>query len=523
MKPFKNKCLAILLWVVSGFAWGQGAPAGNVIFASGEARIINAGGVARDAAKGMAVTQGDTLVTGKAGALHVRMSDAGFIAMRPDTRLAVREFAWNGKEDGLEKSVLSLVQGGFRTITGVIGRRNKDNYQVITPTATIGIRGTDHEPHYIPPSAPGEKPVIEAEPGTYNKVNVGATFIRNGDGVVELGPNETGFASATPGQAPLRLARLPAFMRNAPVPLNMPERDQSGEDSGPTRRQMLLARLTDWAEGDDERKRMVRNLLRYAVVVANSNLDLSVPVAEAFTLAPPGTAMVGGVTTPLLSENGGFFVSPDNGNVVLLGPNARPLFVAAGGTDGFRYSRGVAPLVDGGSATVNSSDVTWGIYAGGDTFISGVALNTRYFHFMLANNLSTLAQLQVPGGAAFATVSGFTKPINEAGQVGGNVTLSVNLTFGASPQITAYNLGVTDAAGRIWTAKLQTTQSLLSFAPGVGTGNNLQVVNCTGCVIPTGTGKARGYVIGGASRDALLSSYGLNAGTASVTGSVVVK
>ena len=92
MKSLKNKCLAILLWAVSGFAWGQGAPAGNVIFASGEARIINAAGVGRDAVKGMAVTQGDTLVTGKAGALHVRMSDAGFIAMRPDTRLAVREF-----------------------------------------------------------------------------------------------------------------------------------------------------------------------------------------------------------------------------------------------------------------------------------------------------------------------------------------------------------------------------------------------------------------------------------------------
>ena len=67
MKSLKNKCLAILLWAVSGFAWGQGAPAGNVIFASGEARIINAAGVGRDAVKGMAVTQGDTLVTDTVG------------------------------------------------------------------------------------------------------------------------------------------------------------------------------------------------------------------------------------------------------------------------------------------------------------------------------------------------------------------------------------------------------------------------------------------------------------------------
>ena len=105
------------------------------------------------------------------------------------------------------------------------------------------------------------------------------------------------------------------------------------------------------------------------------------------------------MTAPALSANGGTFVSPDNGTVLLLGPNARPLFIAAGGTDGFRYSRGVAPWVDGGSATVNSSDVTWGIYAGGDAFVSGVALNllvgglTRFFLQLVFDSSSNSPQV----------------------------------------------------------------------------------------------------------------------------------
>ena len=45
---------------------------------------------------------------------------------------------------------------------------------------------------------------------------------------------------------------------------------------------------------------------------------------------------------------------------------------------------------------------------------------------------------------------GFTKPINEAGQLGG-VTLALGVTFGAAPKLTAYNLGVQEAvaAGKI--------------------------------------------------------------------------
>jgi hypothetical protein len=54
----------------------------------------------------------------------------------------VREYRYEGKTDGSERGFFSLVRGAMRTVTGAIGRYNRSAYQVRTPTATVGIRGT---------------------------------------------------------------------------------------------------------------------------------------------------------------------------------------------------------------------------------------------------------------------------------------------------------------------------------------------------------------------------------------------
>ncbi len=44
------------------------------------------------------------------------------------------------QEDG---ALLRLLKGGLRTVTGLMGKRRPDAFQLGTATATIGIRGTD--------------------------------------------------------------------------------------------------------------------------------------------------------------------------------------------------------------------------------------------------------------------------------------------------------------------------------------------------------------------------------------------
>ena len=45
---------------------------------------------------------------------------------------------------GASHAFFSLLKGGFRTVSGLIGKINHEDYSVATPVATIGIRGTDY-------------------------------------------------------------------------------------------------------------------------------------------------------------------------------------------------------------------------------------------------------------------------------------------------------------------------------------------------------------------------------------------
>ncbi len=84
---------------------------------------------------------GDTLVTGQKGHAQVRFLDGAVISMRPDSELNIQKYSY-GQAKSDEGSLLNLLKGGFRTITGAIG---KEKYKVITSMATIGIRGTHYE------------------------------------------------------------------------------------------------------------------------------------------------------------------------------------------------------------------------------------------------------------------------------------------------------------------------------------------------------------------------------------------
>jgi hypothetical protein len=173
------------------------AAAGQIQFVSGVAQLTTTDGKIRTLKKGDAVNEGDTLSTAPAAALQVKMRDGGIVAMRPESRVRIDSFKFNDREDGTEQSTFSLAKGGFRAITGLIGRINKQNYRVTTPTATIGIRGTDHEIFVV---APGGPLATAAPAGTYNKVNTGETVLSNDKGEVFIKPNQMGFAAA--GQAP---------------------------------------------------------------------------------------------------------------------------------------------------------------------------------------------------------------------------------------------------------------------------------------------------------------------------------
>jgi len=91
------------------------------------------------------VEAGDRVRTGAASNAQIRLTDESIVALRPETEFVFTEYRYTGREDGSERAFFRLLKGGLRTITGIVGRRNNQNYRIETATATIGIRGT----HYV--------------------------------------------------------------------------------------------------------------------------------------------------------------------------------------------------------------------------------------------------------------------------------------------------------------------------------------------------------------------------------------
>ncbi|MBV1928851.1 MAG: FecR domain-containing protein [Gammaproteobacteria bacterium] len=117
---------------------------GRVIGVRGQLTADSADGSSRQLRRRSYVRQGDTLTTSDAGGAQVRFNDGAQIALRKASSLRVDEYDWQGQQNGNEKAGFSLIKGGFRTITGAIGKVNKASYRVNTPFATIGIRGTHY-------------------------------------------------------------------------------------------------------------------------------------------------------------------------------------------------------------------------------------------------------------------------------------------------------------------------------------------------------------------------------------------
>lgn len=124
------------------------ANAGLVDFAVGDVNALAADGRARPVTKGMTFESGETIETGDSGRAQLRFTDGAQISLQPKSQFRIDDYRYAGRNDGSEKGFFSLLRGGLRTITGAVGRTNRDNYKVTTAVATIGIRGTEYSVTY---------------------------------------------------------------------------------------------------------------------------------------------------------------------------------------------------------------------------------------------------------------------------------------------------------------------------------------------------------------------------------------
>lgn len=165
-------------------------PYANVWRLRGDVYATGKSGTVRKLQDGGTVYVGEQVKAAPNGEAVLKTADAGMVAVRPGAEFVMERFSAEGKST--DHQILRLFSGSLRIISGWISKLNRDEHRVVTPNATIGIRGTDHEPYVLPP----EMSTNQYRQGTYDKVNRGGTTLDANEGSVDIDSGRVGFARA---------------------------------------------------------------------------------------------------------------------------------------------------------------------------------------------------------------------------------------------------------------------------------------------------------------------------------------
>ena len=448
----RRALIALLAFVWAGTA--AAATAGVFQFVAGDVRIVSAPGNERAARKGALISVGELIATADKSTAQIKMGDGAIVVVQPRSRLTVAAFQFTGVEDGSERVVFRLEQGGFRSVTGAIGQTHKSSYSIETPIAHMGVRGTDHESYYFPPGS-------SENPGAYNKVNTGLTFIRTPAGEVLIAPNQVGYVRSAQ-DVPGLLPSIPGFFNRAIAP-------RSSQWQSPPR--------------DQPRPPVVQS------VMTTDGLNLSNLGASQPGLAPAGEGSAAGFSERV----GGTFFGRSAINPVIATNGA--VLGNAGGDAAF--------------------GVDWGSWQGGAPTVNG-ATAVGSVHFIHSTQLTNAAQLGVlaaNGVSATYNYLGGPNPTNQAGTQGAINSWSASVNF-ATQTITNYAVSAT-VGTNVWNAS--GSGSIAQFSGGSGINLNGSCAGCTAAPQTAANGTAHGAFVGSAA-EKMITSFGLKSGTQAISG-----
>lgn len=140
------------VWSQSPVVASDTARAGTFKQVQGDIRLGTTAG--RPAPQsGDALRPGERITTGKDGAASLVLKDGTVLTLGPNTTADLSQFQFDAttQEGNL---VLELLQGSVRVVTGLLAKINPDRFKVKTPTAVVGVRGTDFIVEATPTTEP---------------------------------------------------------------------------------------------------------------------------------------------------------------------------------------------------------------------------------------------------------------------------------------------------------------------------------------------------------------------------------
>ena len=207
-----KKTLRFFSWITLAaflpFSAAFAAPAGQITQTTGYVAVSSPSSAPQTAGSGQAVESGQIVTLGEGAHAVIKFQDGQIIALQSKSIFKVNSYKYDQATPEKGESFFSLVQGGLRAITGLIGANNKAGWKLATPTATIGIRGTDF--------------LTVIDQGVYVKVDVGAVSATNSAGTTVFTAGQTGaIASGTALGTLVPASSIPAGMFNELSAINL--------------------------------------------------------------------------------------------------------------------------------------------------------------------------------------------------------------------------------------------------------------------------------------------------------------
>lgn len=149
MKLTTRILLLLTVFVLAPLSAATRQHSGIIILAVGEVRAIASDHSERPLKRRSKFYSGDIIAVGKGAKAQIRFTDGTLLSLQQNTRIRIDDFSFSGNpSDSSNRNFITLLQGGFRTITGAVGKVNPDAHAVKTPVATIGVRGTVYSVNY---------------------------------------------------------------------------------------------------------------------------------------------------------------------------------------------------------------------------------------------------------------------------------------------------------------------------------------------------------------------------------------
>jgi hypothetical protein len=199
--------------VLSALASYAAASSGTITQLSGTLSVRKADGSVRILSQRSMIESGDTVNTERESFAQIRFSDGGQVTLKPNTSVKIQSFRFSEEKPQEDSFVYRLVKGGLRTVTGLVGKRSKDKYELETATATVGIRGTTLSADDCLNDRGGDCSRLDA--AVYVGVADGEVIVRNGQGDLGLAAGQFGLVA--PNQRPLFLSTDPGLQFTPPA------------------------------------------------------------------------------------------------------------------------------------------------------------------------------------------------------------------------------------------------------------------------------------------------------------------